>query len=133
MAAVADLDDIPATFYSDLVLSVVTRATRTALEHLMRTKYEFQSDFVKKNFAIGHKEGHKEGHEAGREESSRAILDRMLEALGVHLDDATSHHLATASHETIDKVVDDVILSLKDPGAVPQIIQRRLDVDGGAG
>ena len=52
LAAVADLDEIRASFYSDLVLSVVTRATRVALEHFMRTKYEFQSEFVKKNVAL---------------------------------------------------------------------------------
>ena len=57
---------------ADILEAALPAAMRARMEELMRTgKYEYQSDFAKKYFALGHEEGREEGRAAGE---ARALL-----------------------------------------------------------
>jgi len=58
IGAADTLDDQQGRLYTDLVLSAMSEATRSALEDMMASgNYEYQSDFAKKYFSQGKAEG----------------------------------------------------------------------------
>jgi hypothetical protein len=59
LPAIAELDELRARFYLDLLLNSVNEATRRALEARMKG-YEYQSDFAKKYVAQGEAQGRTE-------------------------------------------------------------------------
>lgn len=80
--AVAQLDDTRRGNYIDVLLHAVDEITRSAVEALMGTNWEYKSEFAKTYFAqgkqAGREEGREEGREAGREEEARRLLLAIL-------------------------------------------------------
>jgi hypothetical protein len=74
IGALRGLDEDRAGTYADLVLTALSEAARKALEDLMNSGYEFQSDFAKKYVAIGRQEGRQEGEARGKVEALLAVL-----------------------------------------------------------
>ena len=56
LKAMGGLDDDRARTYADLVLAALSKAARRAMEALMQSGYEYQSDFAKKYVAEGRAE-----------------------------------------------------------------------------
>jgi len=85
--------------YCDLILAALTDAARTALENLMRSRYEYQSDFAKKYFS----EGRAEGEAKGRAEGEAKALLAVLQARGVPVsDEARGRILACTDAAQLD-------------------------------
>jgi len=75
---VASLDDERLRFYTDLVLMVLPEAARRALETMMTTNYEYQSEFVKRwlqREADARAEGTAEGEAKGKADALLAVLE----------------------------------------------------------
>jgi len=83
MAAADGLDEDRKALYTDLVYISVGEAVRKALEAMMNSGYEFQSDFAKTYFGRGRDEGRAEGEAVGE---ARAVL-LMLKARGFAVSD----------------------------------------------
>jgi hypothetical protein len=111
--AAVGLDEERSTLYCDLILSALEPAARACLEKLMKTGYEFQSDFAKKYFSMGRAQG------------VRELLLRQLERLGVELDRPTSARIDAASVETLAQIAETLVLA-GDPDAVAEAIRRHL-------
>ncbi|WP_437482679.1 hypothetical protein WME75_41340 [Sorangium sp. So ce1014] len=93
LGAAAGLDEERRAVYGDLVLSSLNGAARRTLEAMMKSGYEFQSEFARSYAAKGRKEGmekgRKEGMEKGREQGilegkAQAVL-AVLEARGLEV------------------------------------------------
>ena len=127
--AAAGLDAERSLLYCDLILSALGPATRTALEELMKTKYEYQSDFAKKYFSRGVDEGRDKGREQGieqgREEGARRLLRRLLQRLDIDMDEATAQKLDAASVATVERIAEEVVL-MRDRDAVAEMIRQQL-------
>jgi predicted transposase YdaD len=116
LAAARGLEDHRAGLYHDLVLATLGDAARTALEQLMATGYEFQTDFAKKHQAIGRAEGETKGRAEGRAEGetkgraegeargkAEGVL-RVLEVRGVATSEAErARILATTDLALLDQ------------------------------
>ncbi|WP_437492041.1 hypothetical protein WME75_16920 [Sorangium sp. So ce1014] len=61
LAAAAGLDEERRALYGDLVLSSLNAAARRILEAMMKSGYEFQSEFARSYVAKGREEGMREG------------------------------------------------------------------------
>ncbi|WP_437599068.1 hypothetical protein [Sorangium sp. So ce590] len=61
LAAAAGLDEERRALYGDLVLSSLNAAARRMLEAMMKSGYEFQSEFARSYVAKGREEGMREG------------------------------------------------------------------------
>ncbi len=79
MAAADGLDEDRKALYTDLAYISVGEAVRKALEAMMNSGYEFQSDFAKTYFGRGRSEGRAEGEALGE---ARAVL-LVLKARGL--------------------------------------------------
>ncbi|WP_438040891.1 hypothetical protein [Sorangium sp. So ce128] len=89
LAAAAGLDEERRAVYGDLVLSSLNAAARRMLEAMMKSGYEFQSDFARSYVAKGVEKGVEKGREQGRQEGlleakAHAVL-AVLEARGVEV------------------------------------------------
>ncbi|WP_437634239.1 hypothetical protein [Sorangium sp. So ce854] len=85
LAAVAGLDDERRAVYGDLVLSSLNAAARRTLEAIMKSGYEFQSEFARSYVAKGEEKGMEKGRQAGlREGKAQAVL-AVLEARGLEV------------------------------------------------
>jgi len=80
LAAAAGLDDERAALYHDVILATLGEAARTALEKLMSSGYQFQTDFAKKHQAVGRAEGEAKGEAKGKAEGKAEAILRVLEA-----------------------------------------------------
>ncbi|WP_437642649.1 hypothetical protein [Sorangium sp. So ce854] len=85
LAAVAGLDDERRAVYWDLVLSSLNAAARRTLEAIMKSGYEFQSEFARSYVAKGRDEGRKEGRLAGLLEAKAQDVLAVLEARGLEI------------------------------------------------
>jgi alkanesulfonate monooxygenase SsuD/methylene tetrahydromethanopterin reductase-like flavin-dependent oxidoreductase (luciferase family) len=108
------LDEERSTLYCDLVLSALGPAARACLEELMKTKYEYQSDFATKYYS------------QGREEGLREFFRRQLKRVGVVLDRRTAERLDAAGAEVLERIAENVVLA-GDPDAVAESIRQHLD------
>ncbi|WP_437971181.1 hypothetical protein WMF04_18635 [Sorangium sp. So ce260] len=61
LAAAAGLDEARRALYTDVVLSSLNEAARRMLEAMMKSGYEFQSEFARSYVAKGREEGIREG------------------------------------------------------------------------
>ncbi|WP_437547289.1 hypothetical protein WME97_45040 [Sorangium sp. So ce367] len=80
-AAAAGLDEERRAVYGDLVLSSLNAAARRKLEAMMKSGYQFQSEFARGYVAKGRQEGRKEGI---LEAKAQAVL-AFLEARGLEV------------------------------------------------
>ncbi|WP_437503187.1 hypothetical protein [Sorangium sp. So ce1099] len=78
LAAAAGLDEERRALYGDLVLFSMNEAARRTLEAMMKSGYEFQSEFARTYVAHGRREGREEGLREGREEGLREGLQAGL-------------------------------------------------------
>lgn len=75
---------------ADILQAALPAALRARMEELMRTgKYEYQSDFAKKYFALGREEGREEGRAVG--EVSALLL--VLRARGIEVPSAAADRI----------------------------------------
>jgi hypothetical protein len=94
LAAVQELDEARARFYSELVGHWLPAATRAILEANMDIKREFISEFSRRNRAEGRAEGEAEGRAEGeakgRAEGRAEAVLRVLGARGLSVSDAVA-------------------------------------------
>ncbi|WP_441290246.1 hypothetical protein ACSRUE_06405 [Sorangium sp. KYC3313] len=74
-AAAPGLDEERRAVYGDLVLSSLNAAARRKLEAMMKSGYEFQSEFARSYVAKGRQEGRKEGILEAKAQAVLAILE----------------------------------------------------------
>ena len=82
LPAIRELDDDRARFYYDLVYNSLNKATRRALEAMMKG-YEYQSDFARKYVAQGRAEGRAEGLAEGQTKEAALAVLTVLQARGL--------------------------------------------------
>ena len=90
LGALGGLDDDRARTYADLMLAVLPEAARRAMEALMQSGYEYQSDFAKKYVA----QGRQEGEAAGEAHGKAAAVLAVLRARGIAVDAAAEQRIA---------------------------------------
>ncbi|WP_433929447.1 hypothetical protein AB3662_37590 [Sorangium cellulosum] len=83
LAAIAGLDEERRTLYWDLVLSSMNEAARRTLEAMMKSGYEFQSEFARSYVAKGVEKGREEGRQLGLLEAKAQAVLAFLEARGL--------------------------------------------------
>ena len=93
LTALGDLDTERVRLYVDLAMSSLGGAARSALEALMQTKYEYQSEFARKYVAQGREEGRREGLQQGRHEGEQEALLEVLDARGLQVDDSAHQRI----------------------------------------
>ena len=128
-AAASLLDTSHSPLYLDLVLSAVTPSVRAGLTQLMKTKYEFQSDFAKKYVAIGEEQGIEQGREQGIELGALRQLSRQLQHLDIELGADLRDRLESAPLEILEQIFDDVVALAPDADAIRDSLQQRLKPD----
>ncbi|AUX39020.1 hypothetical protein SOCE26_004020 [Sorangium cellulosum] len=83
LAASAGLDEERRAVYGDLVPSSLNAAARRTLEALMKSGYEFQSEFARSYVEKGLEKGRQEGLLEGKAQAVLAVLEaRGLEVPG---------------------------------------------------
>ncbi|WP_044986166.1 hypothetical protein [Sorangium cellulosum] len=85
LAAAAGLDEERRALYGDLVLSSLNEAARRTLEAMMKSGYEFQSEFARSYVAKGVEKGREEGRQAGLLEAKAQAVLSVLEARGLEI------------------------------------------------
>ncbi|CAN98586.1 MULTISPECIES: hypothetical protein [Sorangium] len=75
LAAAPGLDEERRAVYGDLVLSSLNAAARRKLEAMMKSGYQFQSEFARSYVAKGRQEGRKEGILEAKAHDVLAILE----------------------------------------------------------
>ncbi|WP_437304476.1 hypothetical protein [Sorangium sp. So ce388] len=85
LGAAAGLDEERRAVYWDLVLSSLNAAARRTLEAMMKSGYEFQSEFARSYVAKGVEKGRKEGREQGILEAKAHDVLAFLEARGLEV------------------------------------------------
>ncbi|XYH95922.1 hypothetical protein ACMHYB_50380 [Sorangium sp. So ce1128] len=83
LAAAAGLDEERRTLYWDLVLSSLNEAARRTLEAMMKSGYEFQSEFARSYVAKGMEKGREEGRQLGLLEAKAHDVLAVLDARGL--------------------------------------------------
>ncbi|HTN88381.1 MAG TPA: hypothetical protein VL242_32095 [Sorangium sp.] len=83
LAAAAGLDEERRDLYWDLVLSSMNEAARRTLEAMMKSGYEYQSEFARSYVAKGRKEGREEGLREGLLKAKGQAVLAFLEARGL--------------------------------------------------
>ncbi|WP_394843285.1 hypothetical protein LZC95_40330 [Pendulispora brunnea] len=95
------LDEERASVYSDLIIASMSEAARAHLESLMASgNYVFQSDWVKRNIALGKAEGLAEGEAKGEARALFAILEARK--IPVH-DEARARIAATMDLQVLER------------------------------
>jgi hypothetical protein len=97
LAAARGLEDGRAGLYHDVVLATLGDAARTALEQLMATGYEFQTDFAKKHQAIGRAEGEARGRAEGEARGKAEGVLRVLDVRGLAISEAERERILAAT------------------------------------
>ncbi|WP_437721833.1 hypothetical protein [Sorangium sp. So ce861] len=85
LAAAAGLDEERRALYGDLVLSSLNEAARRTLEAMMKSGYEFQSEFARSYVAKGRQEGREEGMREGTLKTKAQAVLVVLEARGLEV------------------------------------------------
>ncbi|AGP39738.1 hypothetical protein SCE1572_37730 [Sorangium cellulosum So0157-2] len=85
LAAAAGLDEERRALYGDLVLSSLNEAARRTLEAMMKSGYEFQSEFARSYVAKGVEKGREEGMREGTLKSTAQAVLVVLEARGLEV------------------------------------------------
>ncbi|WP_437913752.1 hypothetical protein WME73_46215 [Sorangium sp. So ce302] len=99
-AAAAGLDEERRAVYGDRVLSSLNAAARRKLEAMMKSGYEFQSEFARSYVAKGRQEGRKEGI---LEAKAHDVL-AFLEARGLEVPaEVREHVLASTDLDELDR------------------------------
>ncbi|WP_437982858.1 hypothetical protein [Sorangium sp. So ce117] len=99
-AAAAGLDEERRAVYGDLVLSSLNAAARRNLEAMMKSGYQFQSEFARSYVAKGRQEGRKEGI---LEAKAQAVL-AFLEARGLEVSvEVRERVLASTDLDELDR------------------------------
>ncbi|WP_438033901.1 hypothetical protein [Sorangium sp. So ce204] len=99
-AAAAGLDEERRAVYGDLMLSSLNAAARRRLEAMMKSGYEFQSEFARGYVAKGRQEGRKEGI---LEAKAHDVL-AFLEARGLEVPaEVRERVLASADLDELDR------------------------------
>ncbi|WP_437797616.1 hypothetical protein [Sorangium sp. So ce693] len=75
LAAAAGLDEERRAVYVDLVLSSLNAAARRMLEAMMKSGYEFQSEFARSYVAKGVEKGREQGLLEGKVQAVLAVLE----------------------------------------------------------
>ncbi len=103
-AAAAGLDEDRRAYYTDQVLSSLNEATRRKLEEMMRSGYEFKSEFARTYVAKGREEGKLEGKLEGALETRARDVLAVLEARGLELpNDVQERVLASTDLAELDR------------------------------
>ncbi|WP_437713324.1 hypothetical protein WMF45_46510 [Sorangium sp. So ce448] len=84
-AAAAGLDEERRAVYGDLVLSSLNAAARRKLEAMMKSGYEFQSEFARSYVAKGVEKGREQGRLEGILEARARDVLAILEARGLEV------------------------------------------------
>ncbi|WP_437854667.1 hypothetical protein [Sorangium sp. So ce363] len=84
-AAAAGLDEERRAVYGDLVLSSLNAAARRKLEAMMKSGYEFQSEFARSYVAKGVEKGREQGRLEGILEAKARDVLAILEARGLEV------------------------------------------------
>ncbi|WP_437812862.1 hypothetical protein [Sorangium sp. So ce1078] len=85
LAAAAGLDEERRAVYGDLVLSSLNAAARRTLEAMMKSGYEFQSEFARSYVAKGVEKGREQGRQQGILEAKAQAVLAFLEARGLEV------------------------------------------------
>ncbi|WP_438034240.1 hypothetical protein [Sorangium sp. So ce204] len=85
LAAAAGLDEERRAVYGDLVLSSLNAAARRTLEAMMKSGYEFQSEFARSYVAKGVEKGLEQGRQQGLLEAKAQAVLAVLEARGLEV------------------------------------------------
>ncbi|XXY44926.1 hypothetical protein WME91_33500 [Sorangium sp. So ce269] len=85
LAAAPGLDEERRAVYGDLVLSSLNAAARRTLEAMMKSGYEFQSEFARSYVAKGMEKGRQEGRQEGSVETKAHDVLAVLEARGLEV------------------------------------------------
>ncbi|WP_437966990.1 hypothetical protein WMF04_46810 [Sorangium sp. So ce260] len=85
LAAAAGLDEERRAVYGDLVLSSLNAAARRTLEAMMKSGYEFQSEFARSYVAKGRQEGREEGLREGTLKAKAHDVLSVIEARGLEV------------------------------------------------
>ncbi|WP_437735542.1 hypothetical protein [Sorangium sp. So ce1335] len=100
LAAAAGLDEERRTMYWDLVLSSLNAAARRTLEAMMKSGYEFQSEFARSYVA----KGVEKGRQAGILEAKAQDVLAVLEARGLEVPaDVKERVLASTDLAELDR------------------------------
>ncbi|WP_437777387.1 hypothetical protein [Sorangium sp. So ce1097] len=100
LAAAAGLDEERRALYGDLVLSSMNEAARRTLEAMMKSGYQFQSEFARSYVAKGREEGLREG---GLKAKAQAVL-AFLEARGLEVpEEVRERVLASTDVDELDR------------------------------
>jgi hypothetical protein len=116
--ALSEVDAERATVYHDVIDQHLNAAAKTALEEMMETKWEYQSNFAKKYIGIGRAEGKAEGKAEGelageargkaegkaegRVEKQRQTLTKLIKLRLGEPDASTLARLQAASEDDLD-------------------------------
>lgn len=127
LSAVYPLDDERGVIYPDFIIALLPLAARVALEKLMQSsRYEFQTDFLRRAWqegiaagkAAGMTEGKAEGKAEGRVEGKAEALLKLLRLKGFSFSDAERQRvLACTDEQRLDSWMDRV-LAARDLGEV---------------
>ena len=85
LGAAAGLDEERRTLYWDLVLSSLNEAARRTLEAMMKSGYEYQSEFARSYVAKGVEKGREEGLREGLLKAKAQAVLAFLEARGLDI------------------------------------------------
>ncbi|WP_437316500.1 hypothetical protein [Sorangium sp. So ce385] len=85
LGAAAGLDEERRAVYGDLVLSSLNAAARRTLEAMMKSGYEFQSEFARSYVAKGVEQGREQGRQQGILEAKAQAVLAFLEARGLEI------------------------------------------------
>ncbi|WP_434043040.1 MULTISPECIES: hypothetical protein [Sorangium] len=106
LGAVPALDGERRALYWDLVLSSMNEAARRTLEAIMKSGYEFQSEFARTYAAKGREEGRKEGLQEGLLKAKAHDVLAILEARGLDVPtEVRERVLASADVDELDRWV----------------------------
>ncbi|WP_437723804.1 hypothetical protein [Sorangium sp. So ce861] len=104
LAAAAGLDQERRALYADVVLSSLNAAARRTLEAMMKSGYQYQSEFARSYVAQGKQEGREEGVREGTLKAKAHDVLAVLEARGLEIPaDVRERVLASTDIAELDR------------------------------
>ncbi|AKT39469.1 hypothetical protein [Chondromyces crocatus] len=93
LAAAAGLEEERQKLYVDVIMSSLNEAAKRSLEAMMKSGYEFESEFARRYVAQGRKEGAQSGALKAKAEAVIAVL----EARELEVPESAREHILTAT------------------------------------
>ncbi|WP_437997976.1 hypothetical protein WMF26_46520 [Sorangium sp. So ce185] len=104
LAAAAGLDEERRALYADVVLSSLNAAARRTLEAMMKSGYQYQSEFARSYVAQGKQEGREEGVREGTLKTKAHDVLAVLDARGLEVPaDVRERVLASTDIAELDR------------------------------